>query len=238
MEKKTYIEQLKDQYNDLTNVMNMITEPIAETKNIDGNNEERIINIWENSKYFLLDIEAEITEESIDAKHNEHGILGIISRILRQISKDHDLRNCELIKQLKRAADTIDCLEDVIENFHYNWKCKELIGELFCLIVKIILELLSILAKIIVLLIFCKDCYASCKKEDQIEFSFCECLICDLEKELDYFETLIDELADLNIKFAKCSIKKCHHKHIDDECDCGCHDSCHCKHEHDGCCRE
>ncbi|NJI67544.1 hypothetical protein GSQ43_19895, partial [Clostridioides difficile] len=93
-----------------------------------------------------------------------------------------------------------------------------------------------IIAKIIILLIFCSDCI-SCNDKKDVKSSFCDCLICDLEKELDQIEELIDELIKLAISFIKCGSKKCkydeHH-----ECDCKHeeHHKCGCKyHECDYC---
>ncbi|MCC0650803.1 hypothetical protein [Clostridioides sp. ZZV15-6598] len=194
--------------------------------------------IWRIIKYFLVGESYDLSATKIKLDFQEdlnfnldNGILNELCEELEDLIDSNYVQNCKLREALKRALKLCECLAEAIKQINCNDKCEFLVGKLFCLLVQIILLIIAIIAKIIILLIFCSDCI-SCNDKKDVKSSFCDCLICDLEKELDQIEELIDELIKLAISFIKCGSKKCKHDDYN-ECDCKHeeHHECNCKHD-------
>lgn len=192
---------------------------LTEEKYLDANTRVYLTpcQIWRIIKYFLVGESYDLYDAKVkldfqkDLSFNlDNGILNELSEELESLMDSNYVKNCKLREELKRAFRLSECLAEAIRQISCNDNCEFLVGKLFCLLVQIILLIISIIAKIIILLIFCSDCI-SCNDEKDVRSSFCDCLICDLEKELDEIEELIDELIKLAIAFIKCGSKKCKH---------------------------
>jgi hypothetical protein len=191
--------------------------------------------IWDIIQYILvggsLHTAALVKEvDEIFVYSSDRGILGFLSRILEELIESGLIENCSLKEELERALKLNSCLTDAIRQVNCDDKHESLVGELFCVLLQLILLILSIIAKIIILIIFCNR---SCCNLSGVSSSFCKCLTCDLSKELDQVEKLIDELREIAIEFIvrtgdKCKFDKKH----DDKCDrhekWDCHDECDC----------
>lgn len=153
-----------------------------------------------------------IKKELVGECSTQNGVLDDICEILKCILLSDTVKNCELKKQLIKALQLCECLAQAIKHTNCYYDMEQLIGRLFCLLVQIIISVLSIIAKIISLLILCRgNCgnfFTGCNNGEVLS-SFCKCLICDLENELDQIENLIDELNQIAVMFAICRWKKC-----------------------------
>ncbi|MCJ0224151.1 hypothetical protein JY758_11230 [Clostridioides difficile] len=171
--------------------------------------------IWRIMKYFLVGESYDLSDKKFKSDFQENlnfnldnGILNELCEELEDIIDSNYVQNCKLREVLKRAFKLCKCLAEAIKQINCNDKCEFLVGKLFCLLVQIILLIVNIIVKIILLLIFCKDC-DKCNDDKDAKSCFCECLICDLEEELNKAEELIDTLIKLAIEFIKCSSSKC-----------------------------
>lgn len=205
-------------------------------------------DLWALIKYILVGGSCYTTEftDEIKAAIVNDGILDRICDDLRDLLRDGNIQNCALKEQLKRALKICRCLADTLRTINCNDKCRGLVGKLFCILVKLILLIVAIIAKILILLAFCNNGSMSC--QDKLAAAFCNCLICDLSKELDQVEDIIDELSKLAIAFIKCTMKNCRpcndHKYDNCKCDnknnncCNCCNCCDCyefRPPHDNC---
>ncbi|WP_024621294.1 hypothetical protein [Metaclostridioides mangenotii] len=195
--------------------------------------------IWNIIQYILVggNLQSAALVKEVDEifdYSSDRGILGFLSRVLEELIESGLIENCSLKEELERALKLNRCLADAIRQVNCNDRHESLVGELFCVLLQLILLILAIIAKIIILIIFCNR---SCCNLGGVSSSFCKCLTCDLSKELDQVEKLIDELREIAIEFIirtgdKCKSDKKH----DDKCDhhdkCDCHDKCD---HHDKC---
>lgn len=237
MNKEMYVGRLKEQQNDLLGLLSNIDDQIDnfnfgladKAKLYQG--EETLIQapgipavkgkgitpcqIWDIIKGLLVGFPLFFTD----------GILNELYELLEDIIEDDDITNCKLKEQLENALEILDELIDTVETLNCVGKCEELVGKLFCIVVELILEMVEIIAKIIILLIFCNNCGMECSSKGKVTYNFCKCLTHELAEELCDFEELIEKLNDLAMDFIECTPgkdhkycdKKHHHQH-----QCGC----------------
>lgn len=234
MENINYINSLQDCSN---NLMNFVTMVNSEGFAANGSGYKPTpCQIWEFIRYVLVGCppcdsgwNPPVLAASTDGIVFPSGILYTLCDALKGILNSGYVQNCDLKEQLKRALDLCKCLSASIKAINCIDNVEHLVGRLFCLLVQIILLLVDIIVKILVLLGVCNNC--NCSSSNKVAFSFCKCLVCDLEKELYQIQKLIEELSDLAISFIRFSMKKCmpcHDKHDDCKWDCGCkkHNCC------------
>lgn len=174
--------------------------------------------IWNIIKGFLVGFPLFFTE----------GILDELYETLEEITQDDDITNCKLKGELEKALDILEELIDVIETLNCIDRCEELVGKLFCILVELILEIIEIIAKIIILLIFCNSCGMECSSQGKVAYNFCKCLTHELSEELCDLDDLIEELSELATDFIECTQEGGHH-HCDDKPG---HHHCNCKPDH------
>lgn len=215
---------------------------IVSSQKFFGQNNYTPCNIFNFIKYILVggDSEpvwmpvskAELDDIGIKQENGRGGILDYICYELREVIPYVD--NNKLRKQLVRALELCQCLSQTIETISCIDCAFYLVGKLFCLLLEIILAIVSIIAKILLLLTICDEKCTS----DKVRGSFCGCVICELEKELDEIEELIEELTDLAIAFIRFASKDCKCKEgweCKDHCECkddwDCEDDWECKYD-------
>ncbi|WP_042272968.1 hypothetical protein [Faecalimicrobium dakarense] len=147
--------------------------------------------------------QAQLEEMGFCPHPGHEGILDRLCEELEDVICNVD--NHRLKKQLERALDLCKCLKQTLKSINCIDGASHLVGKLFCILLQVILLVVSIIVKIIVLLAFCKHEHTC----NDVTSSFCDCLICDLEKELDEIQKLIEKLGDLAIAFIKFAAKKC-----------------------------
>lgn len=217
MTKKIYADRLKEQYDILSNLMNDIT-----TASYDGTEGRLVIaeqevldpifcNIWNIAKFILVG----------NPSNPNDGVLQALIDILQEaldVPYPDGIKNCALRREIERAIDLGECLINVIGITNCNSNCPEEVGRLLCLLVRLILLVLAIIAKFILLFIFCTDCYTSCVAEGRLNKGFCECLIDELKEELDDVKDLIDDFSDLAFDFMDCSMQQCGYNDYEPQC--------------------
>lgn len=154
--------------------------------------------------------QSQFEEMNINLHHGHDGILDRLCDALEEAICD--VENHRLKKALERALDLCRCLAQTLRSISCIDGACHLVGKLFCILLQVILLVVSIIVKILVLLAFCKD-NDTC---NDVNSSFCDCLICDLERELDDIQKLIEELGDLAIAFVEFVAKQC--RHDNDKC--------------------
>lgn len=181
-------------------------------------------------------------QEEVLAPQRNQGILDDICDALEYILDNYSIGNCELRRQLIRALKLCNCLAETLRSINCIDRAKSLVGLLFCLLVQLILLIAAIIVKIIILLLVCSD--NNCGSNDKVNTAFCDCLLCELKKELDQAEKLIDDLSDLAIKFikfAKCNFSNKNNNENNNGCNCKCHcnenkcdheDKCNCEEDY------
>ena len=205
MNTTTHVSNLKKQHDELSNLINAISaHPITISNEITiGENtlqNPTLCQIWDAINNILIG-------SPYENKCGYYGVLGIIKAILKDILCYEDLCSCELKQQLKNTIELIDYLEKTLECVNCDDDCPELIGKLFCLLVRLIILLSSIITKIIILILYCDDDYTHCTYEGLVNHGFCKCLICEFERELCEFEELIHDFKRLSIDFTKCDMR-------------------------------
>lgn len=154
--------------------------------------------------------EEQLKDMGINLENRSHGILGWICDELKEIINHVD--NCKLRRQLERALELCKCLSQTLKTISCIDCAHHLVGKLLCLLVEIILAIIVIIAKVIILLIKCSEGCTS----NKVKSHFCDCLICELKKELDDIQELIEKLAEIAIEFVRFASKDCKH----DNCKC------------------
>lgn len=207
MNTNTGVYHLKKQHDELLNLINVMSMHPVNISNQITIGESTLHNptlcqVWDAINNVLIG-------SPYENKCGYYGVLGIIKAILKDVLYYENLCNCEFEKQLKDTIELIDYLEETLECVNCDDNCPELIGKLFCLLVRLIISLSNIITKIIILILHCDDYYAHCTYEGLINDGFCKCLIFDLERELCEFEELIHDFKNLSIDFAKCDMKHC-----------------------------
>lgn len=237
MENKMYTNGLQNSSNNLMNLVG-----IASSEEILGQSSYSPCNLFNFIRGILVGFpyppswlpvsEEQLEEIGINLSNGNGGILDAICDALEEAIED--VENNRLKKQLERALKLCRCLAQTLRAINCNNEASRLVGRLFCLLLAIILAVVAIIAKILVLLAVCDE-YTN----NRIRASFCECLICELEKELDEVQKLIEELGDLAIAFVRFATKDCKPNKCHD--DWRCHDDWkkenRCKHKKDSGCK-
>lgn len=105
-------------------------------------------------------------------------------------------RLCCILRNLKKLLCQLHCFD------FENIKC-ELLSKLLCLLLQIIEKIISLVLDLIALEVLCATCGFECKEE-----TF-ECILCNLIKNINDFEVLINELACLVLEIASQQIINC-----------------------------
>lgn len=216
MANKVYADRLKEQYGVLSKLMNDMV-----IVSYDGTEEEggqtvttsTLCAIWNAVKEALVGDPTSATDEGV-----LQALVGILEEALAEEDPDLIIRNCALRREIERTIKLIECLINVIRSINCNPNCPEEVGRLFCLLVRLILLVLAIIAKLIILFIFCRDCYSTCVAGGRLNKGFCECLIDELKEELDDLKDLIDDFSDLAFDFMECSMQQCGYNDYEPQC--------------------
>lgn len=223
MENKKFIIGLQ---NCSQGLMSMVD--IVSSEQLSGQHHYTPCDIFNFIKYILVGGSSEpvwmpvsneqLVERGISVGNGYGGILDHLCEELKETISYVD--NNKLRKQLVRALELCKCLSQTLETISCIDCAFHLVGKLFCLLLEIILAIVSIIVKIILLIVICDEKCTS----DKVRGSFCDCVICELEKELDDVEELIEELTNIAIAFIRFASKDCKCKDS-----WGCKDHCECK---------
>lgn len=111
-----------------------------------------------------------------------------------------------LRSQFERFLCIIRSIISRIDSIHCISKCEEVVGDLFCLLVQLLLQLISVVSKAATLIYFA-DCANN--TGEKTTATFFECIACDFVNELCALEKLLPELSAIVVAFISCDMECC-----------------------------
>lgn len=204
MDNRIHVERLKEQYNILANLIANIPTELGETNVniVTGYDTFEDQTIFELSRFIFVG----------EGNNPMESALCNLRCILKDLLADNDIRNCALRTEIRRFLCLIDCLIRVLRNIDFNNNSRRLLGVLLCLLFRVILILLSLIAKLIILLLVCRDCDIRC---NNVRFGFCRCLLDEFARELEDLSRVLYNLENLAMELRRCRPCNCNR-----QCNC------------------
>lgn len=140
----------------------------------------------------------------------EAGLLKILSQTLKCTLGTLNNGNFGFAAQIERFLCLVDSLIIRLDSVSCNSNCPEIVGDLLCLIIEILTNLISAIAKATTL-IYYYNCATSTdiSTRNKVISTFFECMACDFINDLCELERLISELSAIVVGFATCDIQRC-----------------------------
>lgn len=151
-----------------------------------------------------VDIQDSLISTSDDP--DEQGYLVTLERTIYCIIQTQTNLGFALRAQFERFLCIIRSIESRIDSIHCIDKCKELIGDLFCLLIQLLLQLISVVTEAATLVYFA-DCANN--TGEKTTATLFECIACDFVNELCTLEKLLPELSSIVIAFISCDMECC-----------------------------
>ncbi|MBC5997867.1 hypothetical protein EAI30_13145 [Romboutsia ilealis] len=164
-----------------------------------------------NAKVFNCVQWTQIKNDLIDINSNPNdtkGLLPILFQTIRCTLVNTPNINHAFAAQLERFLCLVESLSTRIDSVSCNNKCPEIIGDLLCLLLQILTELISAVSKLAVL-IYYSGCNINASTGNKEIASLFECLLCDFINNLCELERLIPELSAIVVGFATCDMQMC-----------------------------
>lgn len=185
----------------------------------------------------LSDMPAQLDERTDDFFIGERDntikhILCEIRCILKDVLEDNDIKNRALRAEVQRFLRLIDRLIRVLRNIDFddfNINSERLIGRFLCLLIRLFLILLTLIAKLIILLSVCRDFE---RRFNNVRFGFCRCLIDEFARELDDLARVLNEFERLAMEFRRFRPRDCNRPCKCRPCQCkpcDCNRPCKCR---------
>lgn len=140
--------------------------------------------------------------------NDKDGLLFVLDQTIKCILAKTPNINHALAVQLERFLCLVESLSTRIDSVCCNDKCPEIIGDLLCLLLQMLTELISAVSKLAVLTYYAR-CDVNPSTGNKVIVSLFECLLCDFINDLCELERLIPELSAIVVGFATCDMQMC-----------------------------
>lgn len=113
--------------------------------------------------------------------------------------------------QFERFRCLVQAIESRIDSIHCISTCEEVIGDLLCLLIKLLTQLISAVSKAATLVYYaqCANSTITGTNGNTSVLVFFECIACDFINDLCELENLLKELNDIIIAFVACDMQNC-----------------------------
>jgi hypothetical protein len=136
------------------------------------------------------------------------GYLLTLEQTLNCIIQNVTSMSFGLRAQFERFLCLVRSIESRIDSIHCISTCEEVIGDLLCLLVELLTQLISVVSKAATL-VYYADCANNPTNCNRSIPAFFECMVCAFVNELCELEKLLPELSAIVMAFIACDMQNC-----------------------------